>query len=197
EVELRNQGAHRRDGALAALTRTDWEIAHQEVSLAVRTLRTFKTVLYRNDKLKHVEATLRLNQDALERVRKLQAVRLRRADLRLALADRYGNPTVGPNYEYDNTRVNYFGAQVNVPLPIFNTHRGDVQQREAERARAALELRQTEVQVRQDVQAALARLSGARASVNTYRNEVLPSLRTSLQGIEKLFEQAEPNVDVL
>ena len=32
------------------------------------------------------------------------------AKLRLEIANRYGNPNFGPAYEYDNTRVNYYGA---------------------------------------------------------------------------------------
>ena len=40
---------------------------------------------------------------------------------------------------------------------ILNTHRGEIQQGEAERTRAALELRQTEVLIHQDLQAALTR----------------------------------------
>ena len=84
-----------------------------------------------------------------------------------------------------------------VPLPVLNTHRGEILQREAEKTRVALELRQAEVQVRQDVQAALARLGVARAAVETYWTKVLPNLQTSLQGLETLFVQGEPGVDVL
>ncbi len=83
--------------------------------------------------------------------------------MRLEIANRYGNPIVGPAYEYDATRINYIGAQLTLPLPVFNTHRGDIQQREAERNRASYDLIQTEVQIRQDVFAALKRLEQARA----------------------------------
>src|SRR5262249_32108386 len=76
------------------------------------------------------------------------------AQLHLEVANRFGNPNVGPAYEYDPTRVNLIGAQFTLPLPILNTHRGDIMKREAERNRAALELRQTETQVRQEVEAA-------------------------------------------
>lgn len=47
EVEIRGQRTYRRQGAAAALSRTDWEIASQEIALAVRVIRTFDAVLYR------------------------------------------------------------------------------------------------------------------------------------------------------
>src|SRR5262249_43464972 len=119
------------------------------------------------------------------------------ARLRLEIANRYGNPSIGPNYEYDPSQINLIGAQVTLPLPAFNTHRGEILQREAERNRAALELRQTEVVVRQDVQAALARLGLARGWAETYRGQVLPDLRDALQTMERLLIQNDPGADVL
>src|SRR5207245_6347743 len=94
--------------------------------------------------------------------------------LRLEVANRYGNPNVGPAYEYDATRVNLIGAQITLPLPLFNRRRGEIEQRQAERVRAALDLRQAEIAVQQDVQAALDRLREARAWAGTYRSRVLP-----------------------
>ncbi|HLJ96614.1 MAG TPA: TolC family protein [Gemmataceae bacterium] len=280
DVEVRHQGQYRRQAAGAALTRTDWEIAFQELSLAVRILRTFDAVIYQQNKLQLVEDTLRLNEAAAKDVSllaqqgKLRAIdlilirtevndirgqlgparvayekawhELRRAlgvadgnftvqgtlevshapddtaallataleqrpDLharqaagaeaearvRLALADRYGNPNVGPAYEYDPTRINLIGAQFTVPLPVLNTHRGEICQRVAERTRAALELRQAEVTIQQDLAAAQARLSAARHWVETYRTELLPELQKSLESTQKLFAAGEPSVDVL
>src|SRR5262249_36838933 len=88
------------------------------------------------------------------------------ARLRLEIANRFGNPNVGPAYEYDPARVNLIGAQITLPLPVFNRHRGEIMQRQAERGRVAAELWQTEVQVRQDVAAALTRLDQARGWAN-------------------------------
>jgi cobalt-zinc-cadmium efflux system outer membrane protein len=117
--------------------------------------------------------------------------------LRLEIANRLGNPNFGPAYEYNETRVSFIGVQFALPLPVFNTHRGDIQQRQAERAQAALLLRQNEVFVRQDVRAALARLAQARRWLATYRNDLVPSLEKSLKDIITLFEARAPGVDVL
>jgi outer membrane protein TolC len=88
-------------------------------------------------------------------------------------------------------------VQFALPLPVFNTHRGDIQQRQAERAQAALLLRQNEVFVRQDVRAALARLEQDRRWLATYHNDLVPSLEKSLKDIITLFEARAPGVDVL
>jgi cobalt-zinc-cadmium efflux system outer membrane protein len=281
ELELRGQGGYRRQGAAAALSRTDWEIAAQELALAVRVVRAFQNVLYQQQRLRLIEETILLNEQLVQETQnlfkagklrsvdlilartevedarsllgpgrtalvtataelrralgmvdgpalildgKLDAVPLvpdaaavteqalqRRPDLfahraaleqaeaavRLEIANRFGNPVAGPSYTYDPTRVNGIGAQINLPLPVFNTHRGQIQQRQAEQAKAGLELRQTEIQIRQDVEAALNRLAAARAAADVYRTRVLPSFQTALEGVEKLFVQGEPGVDVL
>jgi cobalt-zinc-cadmium efflux system outer membrane protein len=279
DVEIRGQRKYRRQGADAALSRVDWEIAFQEVNLANRVVRAFYAVVYRNEKLALVAEIIQLNEKAAEHVRKLvDQARLKPADLvligtevddargqegpaqtslamagydlrralglirqdltvqgklqappfpedhetlvnkalelrpdlharqaavqeaearlQLEIRNRYGNPNIGPAYEYDPTRVNLIGAQITLPLPLFNTHRGEIMQRSAERGKAGLELHQTEVQVRQDVEAALARLEKARAWANNYEKQIIPNFRSSLERIERLFD-LDPTVDVL
>src|SRR5262249_50916600 len=110
------------------------------------------------------------------------------ARLRLEIANRYGNVNIGPDYEYNETRDNFIGFQLVTPLPILNTHRGEILQRRAERDRAILALRQTETLVRQEVQAAVRRLEEAQDWVETYRTKVLPNLQSSQGAMEKLFE---------
>lgn len=280
ELEIHHQGAYRRKEAHAALTRTDWEIATHELTLAVRVTRAFNAYVYRQEKLRLFEEIVRLNEDASQQVRKLaDQARLRPADLILArtevddargqlgsgrtasltalfelrralgavdeclelqgtletpvppldcatltqtalemrpemharqlaieeaearlqltIANRCGNPMIGPDYEVDAARVNNIGVQLVLPIPVFNRHQGEIQQRQAERARASLELRQTEVQIQQDVQAALARLDSARAWVSTFHEQILPNLRSGLAGIERLFLQGDPGVDII
>ena len=51
EVELFHQRAYRQQAAFAALSRTDWEIAAQELMFAVNAIRAFDGFLYRRDKL--------------------------------------------------------------------------------------------------------------------------------------------------
>jgi cobalt-zinc-cadmium efflux system outer membrane protein len=119
------------------------------------------------------------------------------ARLRLEVANRFGNPTFGPAYVYDPTGIQLIGAQLNLPVPLFNRHRGEILQREAERTRAILEVQRTEVQIHQDVVTALARLEQAQKWTNEYIKEILPDLQRSLEGMEKLFAQNAPNADLL
>jgi cobalt-zinc-cadmium efflux system outer membrane protein len=90
------------------------------------------------------------------------------------------------------------GAQITLPLPVFNTHRGEIMQRQAEQTRAILEVHQTEMLIRQDVFAALARLNQAKIWVKTYQNTVVPGLQKSLQQLNHLFQAGgEQGVTVL
>jgi outer membrane protein TolC len=291
DIELHHQRRYRKQAAAAGLSRTDWEIAHQEVLLAVRVGRAFDTVLYREGKLRIVDETVRLNEESTELVRKLaEQAKLRPADLlvartevtdarslivparsalttarydlyralglvaswgseapggasgglvtllgslemppaawneleteqmalerrsdlqarrmavqeadarlQLQIADRCGNPNIGPMYVYDPTRISFIGAQYTFPIPVFNRRKGEIQQREAERLRATLEVQQFEVQVQQDVQAALARIANAREWVEFYR-KALPELDSAIKDMRKLFEQADPGAEVL
>src|SRR5262249_46372217 len=44
------------------------------------------------------------------------------ARLRLEIANRFGNPNIGPNYEIDAARVSNIGGQITLPLPVCNKH---------------------------------------------------------------------------
>jgi cobalt-zinc-cadmium efflux system outer membrane protein len=117
--------------------------------------------------------------------------------LNLTVAGRWGNPAVGPAYQVNETSVRFVGVQAVVPLPLLNTHRGDIQQREAELSLANSELTQVEVQVQQDVQAAIARLGTALAGVSIYETQVVPNLRTAIEGLNKIIALNPGGVDVL
>ncbi len=280
DVEVRGQKWERRAAAGAAVTRTEWEIADQEVATAVAVIRAYNAVVYRQQKLGVLEETVRLNEAVVTQGRRLMdAGRLRAADvilarteldtaraqrgqgraalavarsdlrlqlgttddafavvgeldrplptaaadalvqyavqvrpdlharcaaiaeaearLRLQVADRFGNPSVGPTYEFNETRDSFTGVSLSVPVPVFNARQGEISQRRAELARTRVELRQTELRVRQDVQAALARFAEARRWADEYPAEVLPNLRRAQQQMEQLFSQAEQGVDVL
>ena len=62
ELEVRGQRAIREAQAQAGLSRTDWDIADKELTLAVRVVRAFDTVVYRFQKNKLVLDTIDLDQ---------------------------------------------------------------------------------------------------------------------------------------
>src|SRR5262249_10869177 len=85
DLELRGQGTYRRAAAGAALSRAEWDVASQEVTVAVATIRAFNAVLYRDDKQRVLEGTVRLNEKLVAEVPRLVRLgRLRAADLVLA-----------------------------------------------------------------------------------------------------------------
>jgi cobalt-zinc-cadmium efflux system outer membrane protein len=280
DLEIRGQGVHRRAAAQAGLTRTEWEIATQELTVSVAASRAFNSVIYRQRKLEVLEDTIRFNEQVFDQVKKLVDLgRLRSADLvvarteldaaravlgqgktalavsradlrrqfgtlndsfevkgeldqsipitdfelyakaalerrpdlqarramaeeaqaryRLQVADRFGNPSVGPGFEYNETSATFVGMWLVTPIPVLNTRRGEIMQAEATAARARAEVRQFEVQSAQDVQAALARLAEARKWVDNYTSGVLPNLRKAVDDMNKLLEQNDPGVDAL
>jgi cobalt-zinc-cadmium efflux system outer membrane protein len=280
DVEVRGQWRDRRAAASAGVTRTEWEIADQEVTTAVAVIRAYNTVLYRQQKLDILEETVRLNEqivaqgELLRKADKLRpadlslaqteretaralrgqgrtAVAVARADLRrqlntsddaftvigeldrplptapapaiaqyavqlrpdvharsaavseadaklrLQIRDRFGNPSIGPSYEVNETNAVFVGVALSAPIPVFNSKQGEIAQRRAELVRARVDLQQTELRVAQDVQAALARFAEAHRWAAEYPAEVLPNLRRAQQDMAQLFAAAEQGVDVL
>ncbi len=141
-----------------------------------------------------------LVQAALERRPDLHAFEfaVQEADnrLRLEVANRWGNPSVGPAFEYNETSVFFTGMWLIWSPPVINTRKGEIRQREAERARAIQAVRQSEVQVQQDVYAAVARLQQAERAANAFRKQTLPELREAREAIDKLFAQGQAGVDL-
>ena len=109
----------------------------------------------------------------------------------------FRSPSVGPTFIYDPTGVITFGVQLNVPLPFCNTRRGEIQLAQAAAAQATALLRQAEVNVRQDVAAALARLNEAQARADLIRYKGLPELRQALKDMLDLYEKDRPGADFL
>jgi cobalt-zinc-cadmium efflux system outer membrane protein len=280
DLELRGQGRIRRAGAAATLTRTEWDIATQELTTVVLVTRAFNTALYRQKRLEVQDETIRLADEVYEQTKKLAdlgrlrpvdvvvartsrdtaraqrgqaetALAVARADLRrllgtdadhftlagelvvpppttdrdalaraavevrpdvnarrlmaaeadslyrLEMANRYGNPSVGPAFEYNETRDTFVGMWLFTPIPVLNTRKGEIMQRKATLTRAMADVRQFETQAGLEVQAALARLEAARKWADTYITDVLPSLKQAVAEVEKLYAANEPGVDVL
>ena len=279
DLEVRHQGVYRRAAARAALTRTDWDIAAQELLVSVRVARAFNALLYRRAKFEVANELVRLQEEALQEVSRMveqgklpltdlyvaradvaegrnllgpahallvtagydlrralgmvqedfevegtletavvkpgpdelvQAALERRPDLhalefavqeaderlRLEIANRFGNPSVGPAFEYNETSVYFIGMWLVWSPPILNTRKGEIQLRQAERARAIQAVQQSEVTVQQDVHAALARLGEAETVTERFRTQLLPELRRTREAIDKLLEQNQAGADL-
>jgi outer membrane protein TolC len=263
--------------AHAALSRTEWEIAAQEVLIAIQMVRAYDTVLYRQEKLRVQEDLLRLQEDVMKKVEPLvqqghlprSELMLARADLidartalgparnqlvvawndlrrllgmveepcalegsleaafpdpgtvdlvaeaerrrpdrhalqaaiketeaalRLQVANRYGNPSLGPAAEINETSVAFAGMWLIWSPPVFNRRKGEIMQRQADVARAMQAARSMDITIRQDVSAALKRLQSAAEVVESFRTETLPSLRSAREGFDQLFARGEAGV---
>ncbi len=279
DLELMHQGRYRRGIARNALSRTEWEIAAQELLVSVQVTRAFNNVLYRRAKYRVLEEGAQFTQQIADNVKHLyEQGTLKSADLLLAQADvvearnllgparsllvvaendlrralgmieeslavdgtlekgfvappasalvqvsmerrpdlhalefavreanervrfevanRWGNPSLGPAFEFNETSVYFTGAWLIWSPPVFNTRKGEIRQRQAELARAVQALRQGEVQVRQDVFAGLSRLVQAEHVVNEFRDIALPKLRQTREELDKLYEAGQPGVDL-
>ncbi len=116
--------------------------------------------------------------------------------VRLEIANRYGNPSIGPAMEYNETSVTFVGAWLIYQLPVFNTHRGDIMLRRGARAGAG------RPEARRDPDGArcaggAARIAEAQRWVKYFAGESLPALEGMMASFEKLFIANEPGVDVL
>jgi outer membrane protein TolC len=279
DLELMRQGLYRRGIARNALSRTEWEIAAQELLISVQVARAYNNLLYRQAKYSLLEEGAHFTQEIADNVKQLyeqgtlksadlllanadvvesrnllgparslevvaqndlrralgmvgepfvldgtlekgfvsppasvlvQAGMERRPDLhalefavreanervKLEIANRWGNPSLGPAFEYNETSVYFTGMWLIWSPPVFNTRKGEIRQRQAELARAVQELRQGELQVQQDVFAGLARLTQAENVVNDFRTTALPKLRQTLEELDKLYRAGQPGVDL-
>lgn len=278
DLELRGQGRYRRGIARSALTRTEWEIAAQELLVSIQVARAFNTVLYRQAKYRVLEEGAQLTEQVALSIKELfdhgavqssdlllaqadvvearntlgparsllvvaendlrralgmtgetvtvegtleksfvmpppailvQAGMERRPDLhalefavreaqermKLEVANRWGNPSLGPAFEYNETSVYFIGSWLIWSPPVLNTRRGEIRQRHAEIARALQAQHQGEILVQQDVFASLARLKQAGEVVDNFL-KALPKLRETREKIDILYEAGQKGVDL-
>jgi outer membrane protein TolC len=287
DLEVCGQGKIRRAAAAAGVSRTEWEIAAQELNVSVRAVRAFNTYIYRQEKLHLLADTIRLQEQTVSDVRKLvdqnklkptdrllaeadlveargqqgpnrafvvaawnelrrtmgvdtavascrgqlepgvapaafaealpeaevltrvalhtrpdlqalqMAVQEAEQRVRLEVANRWGNPSIGPAMEYNETRATFVGAVLQMPVPVLNIRRGEIQLRQAERDRALADSRRVEIQIALDIRAALERVNEAQRWVAYFGTDALPALQKTMDAFEKLFAAGEPSVDVL
>jgi cobalt-zinc-cadmium efflux system outer membrane protein len=146
-----------------------------------------------NDRTALTELALNLRPDLRARRAAIDEVE---AALRLVVANRYGNITAGPFFEYDPTQIVYIGGRLSFSVPAFNTKKGEIIKAQTDVARARSEVQQIELQVSQDVLAALSRLKDATKWASSYYSEVLPNLTNTKLAMEKMFAGNDPGIDL-
>ena len=140
------------------------------------------------------KAALELRPDRQARI---SAIDEAAAAVRLQVADRFGNPQIAMVQEYNETKNSFIGARLQVPLAVFNRRQGEIMQAEARLTQAHLLVRQVDVEIKQDVAVAAARVAETRKLAENYRYEILPALTKNLEEINLLFQQGQQGIDIL
>ncbi len=115
------------------------------------------------------------------------------AAVRLAKGDRIPTPVIGPEYEMDEAGVQYVGFVYITPLPIWNSGKPLVIQREAEHQRARVAAQQAQQRAVAQVRAAVARWNGATDLVND-SSGLTEELSKDVATMERLFEAGQTDL---
>lgn len=115
------------------------------------------------------------------------AVRAAEAAVRLAKGDTIPTPVIGPQYAMDEAGVQYIGLILVSSLPILNSGKPLVHQRQAELQRALVSAEQARQRVVSQVRAAIAKWNGATDLVNDSKG-LSDELGKEVDALERLFE---------
>jgi cobalt-zinc-cadmium efflux system outer membrane protein len=110
------------------------------------------------------------------------------AAVRLAKGDRIPTPIVGPEYQIDEAGIQYIGFVYITPLPVVNSGKPLVIQREAEFCRSRMALQAAEQRAVTQVKAATAKWNAANRLI-ARTGGLNESLKTQTAHLERLFDQ--------
>lgn len=138
-----------------------------------------------------------LQQLALEQRPDLRIKRLtlskREADLKLAQAYRYPDPTFGPGFTIQGPRGPDNPQQIamvfSIPLFFFNRNQGGIAQADVATRTAMADVRKTLIQTQNDVSLSYRTLVQSRRLVEVYQAGVLDDARSSLSIVEAAYQR--------
>ena len=116
--------------------------------------------------------------------------------VKLARGDRIPTPVIGPEYAMDEAGVQYIGFVLISPLPIWNSGKPLVRQREAEHQRAIVAYQQAQQRAIAQVRAAVAKWNGATEFVNESTG-LSKELGKEVNTLERLFEAGQADLTKL
>jgi outer membrane protein, heavy metal efflux system len=118
------------------------------------------------------------------------------AAIRLAKGDQIPTPIVGPQYAQDEVGVQYIGFVLISQLPIWNTGKPLVLQREAEHRRAIVAYQQAQQRAVAQVRASVAKWNGASELVNE-SSGLTTLLNKEVSALDRLFEAGQADLTKL
>ena len=132
------------------------------------------------------------------------------ADIRLAGANGYPDPTIGVSLLHTGNEVggpgwfqpfypktatsNAMGMGVSIPIPLFNRNQGEIARTRSEQRRADFLAQAIRNQVLQDVETAYASFQSSRARVRLYEETYLPRVSESRDIAEFSFQKGATSV---
>jgi outer membrane protein, heavy metal efflux system len=114
----------------------------------------------------------------------------------LAKGDRIPTPIIGPEYEMDEAGVQYIGFVLISPIPVWNSGKPLVLQREAEHRRAVVAYKEAQQRAAAQVRAAVAKWNGATELVNDSA-ALTNDLSAEVKNMEQLFERNQADLTKL
>jgi len=114
----------------------------------------------------------------------------------LAKGDRIPTPVIGPEYQMDEAGVQYIGCVFIAPIPIWNSGKPLVIQREAEHHRAIVAYKQAQQRAVSQVRAAVAKWNGATELVNDSAG-LTNDLGVEVRKMERLFDEGTADLTKL
>jgi len=136
-------------------------------------------------------------QEALQNRPDIHAARAQIASthsaVSLAKGDRIPTPIIGPQYEMDEAGVQYIGFVFITSLPVWNSGKPLVLQREAEHRRAVVAYQEAQQRAIAQVRAAVAKWNGATELVNE-SSGLTKELSTEIGVLERLFEAGQSDL---
>ncbi len=118
------------------------------------------------------------------------------AAVSLAKGDRIPTPVIGPQYAQDEVGVQYVGFVLISQLPIWNSGKPLVLQREAEHRRALVAYQQAQQRATAQVRAAVAKWNGASELVNESTG-LTTVLNKEVGTLDRLFEAGQADLTKL
>ena len=115
------------------------------------------------------------------------------AAVRLAKGDRIPTVIMGPQYVQDEAGIQYVGFNLIPTLPLLNSGKPLVRQRQAEERRAVVSYQQAQQRVVTQVRSAVAKWNGATALVND-SSGLTQELGGEVASLERLFEAGQTDL---
>jgi cobalt-zinc-cadmium efflux system outer membrane protein len=120
------------------------------------------------------------------------AVAQAQSALRRACAEPIPDITTQVSVQYDDATDNTItGAQVGIPLPLWNRNQGGIQQAHANVAQASRNVERVQLDLQQRLALAYQQYSNARAQADIYTTQILPKAKETYELVQRGYRLGE------